>query len=355
MENRADHMGKVTCASWIRRPENENLVFMGKSRHGDSPSVLEIFSYDSNIISLSPSPQVVYECEDGNIVSVAVHPSGDEIVCSTTAGCKLLEFQAKGEEGIKILAKDLPLLEGVGPQKCLAFSVDGAKFAAGGEDGHLRVFEWPSLRILIDEPKAHKSFRDMDFSLDSEFLASTSTDGSARIWNIEDGVPLTSLTRNTDEKIECCRFSKDGTKPFLFCTVQKGNKGVTVVWAISSWERIGYKRLLGKSASVMSVSLDGKYLALKCIAFTCYRGSKDGDIIVVEVHGDQPRDMADILLLGLFLASAVLFYIFFKNSDTFWNFPVGPNQPTKPRSGGNYCDSQSDDQSGWGASGPLDM
>jgi len=24
------------------------------------------------------------------------------------------------------------------------------------------------------------------------------------------------------EKIECCRFSKDGTKPFLFCTVQKG-------------------------------------------------------------------------------------------------------------------------------------
>ena len=25
-----------------------------------------------------------------------------------------------------------------------------------------------------------------------------------------------------DEKFELCRFSKDGTKPFLFCTVQKG-------------------------------------------------------------------------------------------------------------------------------------
>lgn len=25
-----------------------------------------------------------------------------------------------------------------------------------------------------------------------------------------------------DEKIELCRFSKDGTKPFLFCTVQRG-------------------------------------------------------------------------------------------------------------------------------------
>lgn len=35
------------------------------------------------------------------------------------------------------------------------------------------------------------------FSLDSEFLASTSTDGSARIWKIEDGVPLTTLSRNS--------------------------------------------------------------------------------------------------------------------------------------------------------------
>ncbi|KAF6174015.1 hypothetical protein GIB67_039966, partial [Kingdonia uniflora] len=34
--------------------------------------------------------------------------------------------------------------------------------------------------------------------LDSEFLASTSTDGSARIWNINEGVPLTSLTRNSN-------------------------------------------------------------------------------------------------------------------------------------------------------------
>lgn len=34
-------------------------------------------------------------------------------------------------------------------------------------------------------------------SLDSEFLASTSTDGAARIWKMEDCVPLTTLTRNS--------------------------------------------------------------------------------------------------------------------------------------------------------------
>lgn len=42
------------------------------------------------------------------------------------------------------------------------------------------------------------------FSLDSEFLASTSTDGSARIWKIEDGVPLTTLSRNS----VCCIWFK---------------------------------------------------------------------------------------------------------------------------------------------------
>jgi len=90
-------------------------------------------------------------------------------------------------------------------------------------------------------------------SLDSEFLVSTSTDGSARIWKIDEGAPLVNLTRSSvcydkfllflftswdgwnwllfptfffvclqDEKIECCRFSRDGMKPFLFCTVAKG-------------------------------------------------------------------------------------------------------------------------------------
>ncbi|KAF6173011.1 hypothetical protein GIB67_006387 [Kingdonia uniflora] len=66
-----------------------------------------------------------------------------------------------------------------------------------------------------------KSFQDLDLSLDSEFLASTSIDGYARIWSINEGVPLTSLTRNLDEKIECCRFSKDGTKLFLFAPFKK--------------------------------------------------------------------------------------------------------------------------------------
>ncbi|KAJ8766013.1 hypothetical protein K2173_020529 [Erythroxylum novogranatense] len=383
--------GTVTCGSWIRRPENLNLIVLGKSmRRVSSPSVLHVFSFDPATNSLCPSPLATYVLEEteGEPLTIAVHPSGDEIVCSTTkGGIKLFELSGQ-ETNVKLVAKDLHSLQDVGPQKCLAFSVDRSKFAAGGVDGHLRIWEWPSLRIIIDEPRAHKSFRDMDFSLDSEFLASTCVDGSARIWRMEDGVPLTSLVRNPDENFELCRFSKDGTKPFLFCVVQKGDKAITSVYDISTWKKIGYKRLLRKPAAIMSISLDGKYLAL---------GSKDGDVCVAEVkkmevchwsrrlhigtcisslefcHTQRvilttssewgavvtklnvPADWKEwqiyVLLLGLFLASAVLFYIFFEKSDSFWNFPLGRDQPSRPKYGSFLGDPQSADD----AFGPLDM
>ncbi|PSR98054.1 SEC12-like protein [Actinidia chinensis var. chinensis] len=394
MEGSSSSQGTVTCAAWIRRPENAHLVAVAKAGHGDQPSLLEIFSFDPKTASLSSSPSATYVIEEGDPVGLAVHPSGDDFVCSTTVGgCIWFELYGGRETNIKLLPKELIPLQGAGQQKCLAFSVDGSRFASGGTDGHLRIFEWPSLRAILDEPRVHKSFQDMDFSLDSEFLATTSSDGSARIWKTNDGVPLTSLTRSSDEKIELCRFSKDGTKPFLFCTIQKGNKAVTAVWDISTWNRIGHKKLLGKPASILSVSLDGKYLAL---------GSKDGDICVVEVkkmeicHWSKrlhlgsciaslefcpservvlttsnqwgamvtklavPADWKEwqiyLLLLGLFLASAVAFYIFFEKSDSFWNFPLARDQPpSRPKIETILGDPQSDDQNIWGAFGPLDM
>ncbi|XP_027366063.1 SEC12-like protein 1 isoform X2 [Abrus precatorius] len=383
--------GPVACGSWIRRPENVNLVVLGRSRRGNScPSLLQIFSFDPKITTLSTSPLAthVLEAEEGDPIAVAVHPSGDDIVCSFSNGsCKSFELYGR-ETNMKLLPKELAPLQGIGPQKCITFSVDGSKFAAGGLDGYLRIMEWPSMRMILDEPRAHKSMRDMDFSLDSEFLASTSTDGSARIWKVEDGVPLTTLSRNSDEKIELCRFSKDGTKPFLFCSVQKGDNSVTAVWDISTWNKIGHKKLIRKSATVMSISPDGKYLSLK-----------DGDICVVEVKKMQihhyskrlhlgtniaslefcpservvlttslewgalvtkltvPKDWKDwqiyLVLLGLFLASIVAFYIFFENSDSFWNFPMGKDQPARPRFKPMIRDPQSyDDQNSWG---PVDM
>ncbi|KAJ4812975.1 SEC12-like protein 1 [Rhynchospora pubera] len=361
---------EVTCSAWIRRKEGKNnsdnklLVVMGRSATAASPALLELYTFDPKTSSLSSDPWKFVIGEEGaNPTGFAVHPSGDEFVCATTKGCKLYKLVPQ-EFAYHLIAKDEPRLESVGRQKCLAFSTDGSKLAIGGEDGHLWVFHWPSLDTLIDEPKAHKSFKDMDISLDSELLVSTSIDGSARLWKLTDGTPLMNLDRSAEEKIQCCRFSRDGMKPFLFCTVEKsGGNVVTVVWDMATWKRLGFKRLLRKPISVLSVSLDGKYLAL---------GSNDGDFCVVNVKkmevqhwsrkvhlgasvsaihfcptervvisnsdkwgaevtkltvpGDWKVWQAMLVLLGLFFVSALAMYFFYRTSDSFWNFPMGKNQ-----------------------------
>ncbi|XP_052149165.1 SEC12-like protein 1 [Oryza glaberrima] len=288
-------IGRATCAAWARRRGGGGparlLVVYGRAATASSPPRIDLHAFDAGASAVAADPLVSFVMgheEDDAPRAIAVHPSGDEFVCATAKGCRLFKLVTE-ESSVHLISKDAPTLQSIGPQKCLSFSTDGAKFAVGGEDGHLRIFHWPDLNLLLGEPKAHKSFRDMDISLDSEFLVSTSTDGSARIWNIDEGAPLVNLSRSSDEKIECCCFSRDGNKPFLFCTLVKGHNVVTVVLDISNWKRIGYKRLLEKHISTLSVSLDGKYLAL---------GSHDGDFCVVDVKKMEVLHLSKKVHLG---------------------------------------------------------
>lgn len=52
-----------------------------------------------------------------------------------------------------------------------------------------------------------------------------------------------------------------------------------------------------------------------------------------------------LVLVGMFLASLAAFYILYENSDSFWNFPLGRDQPARPKIGAIFGDPQpSDDQ-----------
>jgi len=46
--------------------------------------------------------------------------------------CRVFNLVYK-DFGIHLISRDASPLQSVGPQKCLAFSTDGAKFAVGGE------------------------------------------------------------------------------------------------------------------------------------------------------------------------------------------------------------------------------
>jgi WD40 repeat protein len=66
-----------------------------------------------------------------------------------------------------------------------------------------------------------KLFYLLCYSLDSEFLVSTSFDGSARLWKLTDGTPLMNLDRSAVHLL------------FLFCYLFFGNgKGLIFVLVI---------------------------------------------------------------------------------------------------------------------------
>ncbi|MCO5587133.1 hypothetical protein L7F22_041080 [Adiantum nelumboides] len=217
--------------------------------------------------------------EDDPPYRMAVHPTGHGIVCSFTQSCRLFEMvRTNGSEPdnmkLEPANKALTQLQEVGQQRSLVFSADGTRFAAGGDDGHLRVFEWPSLRLILDQPEAHRSIRDVDFSLDSAFLASTGGSGPCRIWDLSTMATVASLSLDQARDLGFCRFSRDGTNPLLFVAVKEGEKGSIAVWNTNNWRKVGVKKFQESPISAFAMSYDGKYLAI---------GSSEGDVSIVSV------------------------------------------------------------------------
>lgn len=70
--------------------------------------------------------------------------------------CRLFELYGR-ETNMKLLAKKMDPLQGIGPQKCITFSVDGSKFAAGGlvsitlESYRLLLFSMHHFEFLLYE------------------------------------------------------------------------------------------------------------------------------------------------------------------------------------------------------------
>ncbi|KMZ74141.1 hypothetical protein ZOSMA_134G00100 [Zostera marina] len=83
--------GPVKCTTWIR--------WSGKRNDGNPQNlpqkqtlavIIKIFSFDSLTLSLSSSPLAKLEI-DGNPLTFAMHPSGDEFICATTDGCRMIQ------------------------------------------------------------------------------------------------------------------------------------------------------------------------------------------------------------------------------------------------------------------------
>ncbi|KAI0495871.1 hypothetical protein KFK09_022178 [Dendrobium nobile] len=164
----------------------------------------------------------------------------------------------------------LQQLEDVGLQLALAFSSDGTALAAGGEDGHLRVFKWPSMDIILNQTDAHSTVKYMDFSSDGKFLVSLGGSGPCRVWDLESSTSVTSLQVEEGEKFCFCRFSE--SSDILYVIAMHDDVGKVISWSSSSWKRISSKKIGHDPISAFSVSYDGKFLAI---------GTVEGDIAII--------------------------------------------------------------------------
>ncbi|CAH8381730.1 unnamed protein product [Eruca vesicaria subsp. sativa] len=226
---------------------------------------------------------------------MAVHPLGNGLICALPQSCKRFDWesimrQRKGEESEEVINE----LEDVGQQLALVFNKEGSVLAAGGEDGTLRVFEWPSMETILNEPKAHSEVKNLTFSESGKFLVSVGGP-LCRVWDVKASTAIATLSKEKNEMFAYCRFSVgnagDEVLYIAAITVERG--GSIITWDTTSWKRRHSKLLKNYSISAFNVSPDGKFLAF---------GTLEGDVLIISSTKMKTHQFVKKAHLGLVTA-----------------------------------------------------
>ncbi|CAH9116349.1 unnamed protein product [Cuscuta europaea] len=164
-----DNLPSVAAANYI--------VLAGGGGEGRSgiPNAILLVQLDPDSHILSNQPVARFGTGTDVPYRMAVHPGGEGLICSLPKNCRWFEWDASnitdgGALALKSSERVLKHLEDIEMQLALTFNNEGSLLAVGGEDGKLRVFKWPSMEIIIDEPKDRSSVKDLDSALMENFL-----------------------------------------------------------------------------------------------------------------------------------------------------------------------------------------
>jgi len=137
-----------------------------------------------------------------------------------------------------------------------SMSHDGRLLAASAYDGHIRVWDVTSGKLLDDFTEPTKRVSSAFFSEDGARLVTASFDGRIRIW----GVSTRALEREFDAShgdLHGVRALPVGSERFLTWTVD----GHVQLWALATGRRIRSIDHGSRTASAIAVSDDGSRLA----------------------------------------------------------------------------------------------
>ncbi|MFO0991613.1 MAG: WD40 repeat domain-containing protein [Hyphomicrobiales bacterium] len=156
---------------------------------------------------------------------------------------------------LRVLGKELPTFESSGTQdedRNCAFSPDDQFFANVALNGILRIWEVKSGLLLKAIGGAGNMIRHVAFGPDRDSVLFASSDGNARVWDI-DGILTTTLAQNLPPKFAL--FSPDGKQ-----LVTGGGDNVVHMWDLAGRE---VRQLVGREARIQqaAISANGDYLA----------------------------------------------------------------------------------------------
>ncbi|MEM7367457.1 MAG: AAA family ATPase [Bacteroidota bacterium] len=142
------------------------------------------------------------------INALAAHPNGNWLVGAGEDG-DLVKWEIhanyqKTTTNIAILNEGVPL-------ESVAFSQDGKILVLGDAQGKIIGLDWATERILA-QLKGHKSrVTDLAFRPDNRQLASSSWDGSVRLWNLDRINDLPIILDDHEDWVMSIAYSLDGS------------------------------------------------------------------------------------------------------------------------------------------------
>jgi len=156
--------------------------------------------------------------------------------------------------------------------KVLRLSLNGKLMASGGDDGHLRVWSFPNLSLVHDFTSHDREIDDLDFSTDSNKLASVSKDKRCIVWDVRKGKKHAELCWdspvNTKYMYKRCKFGcvEGDLKKFKVFTISNpiGNSKAPAFlhrWNTQTFTVEGSVSSPGQCYSALAVSDCGTFVA----------------------------------------------------------------------------------------------
>jgi hypothetical protein len=153
-------------------------------------------------------------------------------------------------------SRPLPLVKGHDDGiRALAFAADGSRFATGGEDRTVKVWDARARQVERTLMGHRRRILAAAFSPDGKALASAGDDEVVRLWDPATGTPLRELRGHTDS-VYALAFSPDGR-----LLVSGGHDGTVLVWDVGAGKAL--HTLRGHTGAVRAVAFspDGQTVA----------------------------------------------------------------------------------------------